>query len=77
MGVDNTIIHGRHFYATSTIVDSCCAAVHSLILNEQITNQRHDETRGLLRRMMIAWANHYTSGLDTPSKLYDLIHGSC
>src|ERR1700733_3037697 len=68
LGMQNTILHGRHFYATSSIMDTVCAAVHTLILNDQVTNQRHDETRGLLRRMMVAWADHYESTCLNPGK---------
>jgi hypothetical protein len=74
LGVDNTIMHGRHFYSASTIVDTVCAAVHSLILNAQVTNQRHDETRGLLRRIMIMWADYYTADLQTQCKFDSLIN---
>jgi putative flippase GtrA len=63
LGVENCITHGSHFYSASTIADTCCAIVHTFILNATLTNQAHDETRALLRRMMAMWMSHYAEGM--------------
>jgi hypothetical protein len=60
LGVENTITFGRHFYATSTISDTCYGIIHTFMLNALVTNQKHDGTRTFLRRMMGMWYDHFT-----------------
>jgi hypothetical protein len=59
LGTDHTIVHGRHFYCTSTIAQTCQSIVHTFILNPVITNQTHVSTRSFLGRMMTEWVNHF------------------
>jgi len=63
MGVDNTIMLGRHFYSTAAIFDSCMGIIHTSILGMHITNQRHQESRTYLRRLMTMWVDHFRAEL--------------
>lgn len=60
LGMDSTIVLGRHFYASSAIRRSCFGIVHALVLGSGITNTFHeDDTRSLLRQIMGAWYRHF------------------
>ena len=56
LGTSNTICVGRHFYASSTIMHSVIALVHTSLLGGVITNEKHPETRTLLYQMMHLWS---------------------
>src|SRR5208283_2600170 len=60
LGVEPSIVHGRHFYATSCITDTCAGIIHSFVMSYQVTNQAQTRTRTLLRRLLTMWMNHYT-----------------
>lgn len=55
-GVDNTIIHGGHFYCASQMQSTVESLVHSFILNEFISNTVHHASRELLRSIVVFWA---------------------
>lgn len=57
--LQHSITQGRHFYATSTIGQSCHGIIQCFILNTAVTNALHDTTRVLLHRLMTMWYNHY------------------
>ena len=59
LGLENSIMLGRHFYATSTIFDTCIGIIHSTILGEHVTNQEHPRARTFWRRLMFMWADHF------------------
>ncbi len=49
----NTICYGGHFYATSTIRESCYGLMHSFIAQRVLSNASHEvESRELIRRMI-------------------------
>src|SRR6202035_1594711 len=62
LGVENSIVLGRHFYSTAAISDSYLGIIHSSILGLRITNQRHSESVTFLRRLMTMWADHFCAG---------------
>jgi hypothetical protein len=68
LGVENTIMHGRHFYATSCIATTCYGIIHTFVLNYTITNAQHNETRTLLRRMLAMWIDYYMDDLGAKCK---------
>lgn len=50
---DHAICHGGHFYATSTIQDTCFGAFHTFVSSSTITNTEHVlDSRCLLRRLL-------------------------
>jgi hypothetical protein len=57
--VENSITHGRHFYAASTISESVWGAVHAFLLGTAVTNAFHDTTRTLFRRVIAMWYDHF------------------
>lgn len=60
VGMHSSIVHGRHFFASSGIRRCCIAIIHVLILGNGITNTFHeDDTRSLLRQIMGAWYRHF------------------
>jgi hypothetical protein len=78
LGIEDTIVHGRHFYASSTISDTCFAIVHTFVINDEITNQNHDHTRTHIRRLLTMWISHYMQDNDDdgefPLKLRQAIY---
>jgi hypothetical protein len=58
LGVDNAIMTGRHFYATSTIAQTCYGIIHTFVMNHVITNTQHNDTRTYLRRMLRMWTDY-------------------
>jgi hypothetical protein len=84
--LQNSITLGHHFYATSTIRDTCWSLVHRSIMDNAITNTTHPDTEQLLRRMLSMYVRNYTApdGVDasrsqhqldlrTPQGLLDLV----
>lgn len=55
-GVENTIIHGGHFYCASQMQAIVQSLVHTFILSDFISNTFHTPSRELLRRIVIFWA---------------------
>lgn len=74
VGLDNTIVHGRHFYATSTIFESCLGIIHTFVLGLQITNQTHERARMLLRRLMTMWLDSYLQVTSVPGAPLNVLH---
>jgi hypothetical protein len=64
--LEHTITHGKHFYAKSTLRDTCYGIVHCSILNKTITNTEHPRTTQLLCRMLVWYIDEYERSLDTP-----------
>src|SRR5580658_646234 len=62
LGVKPTITHGRHFYSSSTITDTCAGIIHSFVMASRVTNEDHTSTRTLLRRLLIMWIDYYCDG---------------
>lgn len=55
---EHAICHGGHFYATSTIQDSCFGVFHTFVSSSTITNTEHDiDSRRLLRRLLLFYAD--------------------
>ena len=55
LSISNTICVGQYFYASSTIMHSIIALVHTSLLGGAITNEKHLETKTLLYQMMHLW----------------------
>jgi hypothetical protein len=62
LGVENSIMLGRHLYAASTIFDTCAGIIHSTILGDHVTNQEHPRAKTFLRRLMFMWADYFQGG---------------
>lgn len=56
---DDSIVCGRHFYSSATILKSCCGVVHTFFKGFAITNTEHNYTKPLLHRIMVLWFKHY------------------
>lgn len=54
-GLENTIIHGGHFYASSLMQDTLSSMIHTFVLNSFISNTFHVPCHLLLRRIVIFW----------------------
>jgi hypothetical protein len=50
--IEDSICHGSHFYATSTLTDTFAGIVHCLIADNVVTNTSHFPARSLLLRML-------------------------
>lgn len=48
----DTICHGSHFYASSTMQSTLASLVHGFICHTYITNISHPEARSFLRRLL-------------------------
>jgi hypothetical protein len=57
--VADSIVIGRHFFATSTMVPTLLGIAHTFILGNGVTNVVHDSLHTLLRRMMGMWLLRY------------------
>jgi len=55
-GVENTIIHGGHFYCASQMQATVESLVHTFILSNFISNTFHHPSRELLHRIVVFWA---------------------
>ncbi len=55
-GVENTIIHGSHFYCASQMQATVESLVHTFILSNFILNTFHHPSCELLCRIVIFWA---------------------
>jgi hypothetical protein len=64
--VDHSITRGAHFYAASTITQSCMAITHILMCNALITNIDHPKARSLLRRLLVMWIQQYQIKREIP-----------
>lgn len=50
--IEDSIVHGSHFYCTSTLTDTFAGIVHCLIAENVVTNTSHFSSRALLLRML-------------------------
>jgi hypothetical protein len=57
--IADSVVIGRHFFATSTMVPTSLGIAHTFILGNGITNVVHDCLHTLLRRMMGMWVLRY------------------
>lgn len=59
LGTEDSIVLGRHYYATTTIRRSCFGIVHTFVMGAGITNTSHNEdVSSLLRQLMALWYRH-------------------
>lgn len=56
LGTTNAICTGRHFYASSTIMQSVISLIHTSFLAGALTNESKSETQTLLYQMMHFWS---------------------
>ena len=57
--IDNCVVVGEHIYAASNIRETVLAFVHAFIMDELVTNTRHDTVKTLLLRQMADWLDHF------------------
>lgn len=50
-----TMVIGKHFFSSSTVMDSCYGAVHTLMGNNILTNTAHPETLHCLVALLDWW----------------------
>jgi hypothetical protein len=63
LGIENSMMLGRHFYCASTIADSCYGLVHTSTLGGFVTNQHHHRyIITFFRRILSMWIDHYMNG---------------
>jgi len=55
--LEDSIMWGRHFYASSSMMDSVFGIVQTFVMHYGLTNSIHDNTRPLLRRIMVMWVD--------------------
>ena len=65
-GLDHTIIHGGHFYGSSSMQATETSLVHTFVLSNFISNTFHHPSRRLLRRIAIFWGLSLLDGKFTP-----------
>lgn len=59
---ESSICYGGHFYASSTIRDSCHGLLHTFVASSLLTNTEHTAaSRDLLRRMLTYYCKIFTS----------------
>lgn len=78
LGIDNSIVLGRHYYATATIRRSCFGIVHTFVMGAGITNTSHDEdASSLWRQLMAMWYRHLIlhNGFDSKDFFTSLFYG--
>ena len=56
-GLEDTIIHGGHFYSSSLMQATAESLVHSFVLSDFISNTFHDPSCQLLRRIVLFWGH--------------------
>jgi len=57
--LEHSITLGRHFYAASTMMETCLAYIHCGILNGAITNTDHPDAQRLLNRILLMSIREY------------------
>ena len=68
---ENTVCHGGHFYATSTIHDTCLGIYHGFVMHSKISNTWHDDAWRILHRMVIYYNQEMKDR--SPGKLHLVI----
>ena len=66
--VKHTIVTGGHFYSYSNLQDTMSGIIHTLAIDEVITNVAHLDARVLLFRMLQYLYKFYAQGMDPISK---------
>jgi len=70
VSLEPSIVWGRHFYASSTIRASVIGIVQTFVMGLAVTNALHDNTRTLLRRLMVMWSDFMRLGKSQPGTCY-------
>jgi hypothetical protein len=73
LGAVPTIIHGRHFYVSSTIQDTCAGIIHTFTISYKVTNKRYSDTRNLLRRLLAMWLDYYQEDRQDTNTCFTLL----
>lgn len=59
LGVKNSIVFGRHYWATCSLLRSMAGVVHTFVMGVGITNTYHEDgVFSMLRQMMALWYRH-------------------
>lgn len=61
MTLKNSICHGRHFYAASSMRGSVWGVIHTFVLDELITNTHISPVSKIFRRLFYFWKDHIES----------------
>lgn len=67
--LQHAITWGRHFIAAATVSRTVIGIVHTFILDLGLTNALHDNTRTLIRRIMIMWTDELDSDESNPGTI--------
>jgi hypothetical protein len=75
--LEHTVTQGQHFYLTPCLQPTSHQIAHSFARRFTITNQYHEHTPTLLRRMLccsIDWwvSGNWTSGMYSPGSSHDM-----
>jgi hypothetical protein len=60
--LEHTVTQGGHYYLTPCVQPSSHQIAHSFALRFTITNQHHDQTPTLLRRLLCCSIDWFVSG---------------
>lgn len=55
LGVEESVVFGRHYYSIDCIRRACWGIVHTFVLNVAVTNTEHNDTKPLVHRVMAYW----------------------
>jgi hypothetical protein len=69
LSTSNCISYGQHFYATSTIRDTCWAIIHLVVMNETLTNEDHPKAWVYLNRILMFSLRAFF-GMDISSSMF-------
>ncbi|KAL0574807.1 hypothetical protein V5O48_007164 [Marasmius crinis-equi] len=69
--LEPSICHGRHFFCSSTIRQTCWALFHSFVLGRTITNTDHTKNRTSLVRLIAFWHKEFVEREWTPDAEQD------
>lgn len=70
LSTSNCIAYGQHFFATSTIRDTCWAIIHLAIMNSTLTNQDHPRAWEYLNRLLLLSLTEFNQmALDSGQKI--------
>lgn len=80
-GLENTIIHGGHFYSSSLMQATLQSMIHTFVLGDFISNTFHHPSRQLLRHIVVFWGlalleDRLTSQGKSAAAL-PALHGTC
>jgi hypothetical protein len=77
LGVEHSIVNGRHLYATSTIRDTCYGIIHTFVMSHSITNAEHNVTRTFLRRLLTVWIDYFMGNRESSCELLWTMFSIC